>query len=69
MPKMHHFVPRSYLARFTDERGFLHLFDRSSRSFRRQQPKEAMKINSYYCQDWVPPGVDPNILEKGLGNG
>ncbi len=26
-----------------------------------------MKINSYYCQDWVPPGVDPNILEKGLG--
>jgi hypothetical protein len=67
IPKMHHFVPRWYLTRFTDGGGFLHLFDRSSRSFRRQRPKEVMKINSYYRQDWVPPGVDPNILEKGLG--
>lgn len=26
-----------------------------------------MKINSYYQQDWVPQGVDPNILERSLG--
>jgi len=26
-----------------------------------------MKINYYYRQDWAPPGVDPNILEKTLG--
>ena len=26
-----------------------------------------MKINSYYRQDWAPPGVDPNVLEKTLG--
>jgi len=66
-PKMHHFVPRSYLERFTDKEGFLHVFDRSSRSFRRQRPKEVMKINSYYRQEWAPPGVDPNIIEKTLG--
>lgn len=67
MPKLHHFVPRSYLARFTNGEGFLQVFDRASRSFRRQRPKEVMKINSYYRQDWAPPGVDPNILEKKLG--
>lgn len=26
-----------------------------------------MKINYYYRQEWAPPGVDPNILEKTLG--
>ncbi len=67
MPKMHHFVPKSYLARFTNDEGFLHVFNRPSCSFRRQRPKEVMKINSYYRQDWAPPGVDPNILEKELG--
>lgn len=65
--KMHHFVPRSYLARFADDHGFLHVFDRSTRSFRRQRPKKVMKINSYYRQEWVPEGVDPNIMETMLG--
>lgn len=66
-PKIHHFVPRSYLARFTDDEGFLHVFDRSSDQFRRQKPKEIMRINSYYRQAWAPAGVDPDILENGLG--
>lgn len=66
-PKMHHYVPRSYLARFCDEDGFLHIFDRSSGQYRRQRPKQVMKINSYYRQDWAPPGIDPNIFEKTLG--
>ena len=26
-----------------------------------------MKINSYYRQDWAPPGIDPNIFERTLG--
>ena len=26
-----------------------------------------MKINSYYRQEWAPPGIDPNIFEKTLG--
>jgi hypothetical protein len=66
-PRMHHYVPKSYLMRFTDKQGFLHVFDRSSRSFRRQRPEKVMKINSYYRQEWAPDGVDPNILEKSLG--
>ena len=26
-----------------------------------------MTVNYYYRQEWVPSGVDPNILEKTLG--
>lgn len=66
-PKRDHYVPESYLVRFSNDEGFLHIFDRSSDSFRRQRPKEVMTINSYYRQEWARPGVDPNIFEKGLG--
>lgn len=65
--KMHHFVPRSYLARFADDEGFVHVFDRNTQSLRRQRPKNVMKINSYYRQEWAPEGVDPNIMEMMLG--
>lgn len=65
--KNHHYVPRSYLARFVDDRGFLHVYDRAARAMRKQRPKEVMKINSYYRQEWVPEGVAPNILETSLG--
>ncbi|MDO8786701.1 MAG: DUF4238 domain-containing protein [Sulfuritalea sp.] len=65
--KMHHFVPRSYLARFADDQGFVHVYDRNTRSLRRQRPKNVMKINSYYRQEWAPEGVDPNIMEMMLG--
>lgn len=65
--KMHHYVPQSYLARFVDDHGFLHVFDRGTKRLRRQRPKKVMKINSYYRQDWAPEGVDRNILETKLG--
>jgi hypothetical protein len=65
--KMHHYVPRSYLARFAGAGGFLHIYDRSSSTFRRQRPKEVMKIGGYYRQEWAPPGIDPNIFETTLG--
>lgn len=65
--KHHHYVPASYLARFAGPDGFLHLFDRAERKFRRQRPSGVMKIKSYYRQDWVPSGIDPNILEERLG--
>lgn len=65
--KQHHYVPRSYLERFADAKGFLHVFDRTTNTFRRQRPKEVMKINAYYRQQWAPVGIDPNILEVKLG--
>lgn len=65
--KNHHYVPRSYLERFVDHEGFLHVYDRAAGVLRRQRPKEVMKINSYYRQEWAPEGVDPNVLETSLG--
>jgi Protein of unknown function (DUF4238) len=66
-PKRHHFVPLSYLKRFTDSSGFLHVFDRAFSQWRRQQPKEVMCSRNFYRQEWAPAGIDPNILEKTLG--
>lgn len=66
-PKQHHFVPKSYLNRFSDDEGFLHAYDRSTSQFRRQRPKELMKIGQYYRQEWAPAGIDPLIFETTLG--
>lgn len=65
--KSHHYVPSSYLVRFTDSEGFLNVWDRPRRKSRRQQPAEVMKIRYYYRQPWAPQGVDPNIMESALG--
>lgn len=60
-------MPRWYLEQFSDSDGFLHLYDKAPDMWRRQKPKEVMHRNKYYSQTWVPEGVDPNILEKKLG--
>ncbi|MBV8210126.1 MAG: DUF4238 domain-containing protein [Burkholderiaceae bacterium] len=65
-PKSHHYVPQSYLRRFTDADGFLTIFDRARGHFRRQRPVNVMKIDSYYRQAWAPAHIDPNILETHL---
>lgn len=66
-PKGHHFVPSSYLERFTSADGFLRIWDRPRSELRRQRPQVVMKIRYYNRQPWVPPGIDPDILEKSLG--
>ena len=66
-PKKHHFVPKWYLKRFSDPSGFLHVLDRNNGLYRKQKPEKVMSIGNYYRQDWAPPGIDPNILEKRLG--
>ena len=66
--KGHHYVPRSYLMRFTDSEGFLNVWDSPRSQLRRQRPAEVMKIRNYYHQPWAPLGVDPNIMETALGN-
>lgn len=65
--KKNHFVPASYLGRFVDPAGFLHVFDRKSSQWRRQRPKEVMHQRHYYRQEWVPPGIDQDLLEKYVG--
>lgn len=66
-PKGHHVVPESYLKRFADSSGFLHVYDRTSDQWRRQRPKEVMHTRNYYRQEWASAGVDQNILEKNMG--
>lgn len=68
-PKRHHFVPRWYLEGFVEAKsGLLNVYDRKTKSFRRQKPREVMTIGRYYRQDWAPTGVDPDIFEKALGS-
>ena len=67
-PKRHHFVPVAYLNKFTDRKsGFLHVYSKRQKHFRKQKPDQVMVRNKYYHQDWAPEGIDKNILEKKLG--
>lgn len=68
-PKSHHYVPRSYLNRFTDTKGFLYVHDFKRHQTRRQRPKEVMKIDAYYRQNWVSKGIDVNLFETELAKG
>lgn len=68
-PKNHHYVPESYLQRFTDGTGFLYIRDLARDQTRRQRPEQVMTINAYYRQAWATQGVDPNIFEIELGKG
>jgi len=67
--KSHHYVPTSYLKRFTDSKGFLHIRDTARDQRRYEKPNNIMKINAYYRQSWAPSGIDQNILEDGLAKG
>lgn len=62
-------MPESYLKRFTDGTGFLHIRDRARDQTRRQRPVRVMKIDAYYRQTWAAQGIDPNIFEIELSNG
>lgn len=49
------------------ETGFLHIYSKQSKLWRKQIPEKVMTRNKYYHQDWAPEGIDKNILEKRLG--
>jgi hypothetical protein len=66
-PKSHHYVPVSYLRRFTDSAGWLYVRDSSRRKIRKEKPQNVMAINHYYRQTWASSGIDPNIFEVELG--
>ena len=67
-PKRHHFVPASYLARFTkSDSGVLYVLDMEKNEIRKQKPKNVLFIKDYYRQEHAPEGVDENIFEKTLG--
>lgn len=65
--KQHHYVPVSYLKKFRSAAGLLWRFDRERQTIRQTSPKAIMYLENYNRQDHAPPGVDPNVLEIGLG--
>lgn len=67
--KSHHYVPKSYLKRFTDTKGFLHIRDTARDQTRYEKPDNIMKINAYNRQSWAPRGINQNILEDSLASG
>lgn len=62
-------MPESYLKRFTDPKGFLHIRDTARDQTRYEKPNKIMEINAYYRQAWAPSGIDQNILEYGFASG
>lgn len=69
IPKNHHFVPEWNLKQFVDEKGFLHIYDKSNGMWREQKPKKCMHRNKYYRQEAAKKfGKDPNLLERMMGS-
>lgn len=68
IPKNHHYIPRWYLKRFTDNENFLSVFNRSRNEIKnKKKPAQIMYSEFYYRQPWTPDGIDQNILETRLG--
>jgi Protein of unknown function (DUF4238) len=66
-PKLHHYVPRFYLAQFLDANGKLWAYDKlTDRVFRTTPSKIAAEKQFYRLPDFVVAGNDPLSIEKAL---
>jgi hypothetical protein len=66
--KRHQFVPSSYLARFVEaDSDSVYLLDKNKREIRKQKPGDIMFSKQHFKPDWVPGGIDKNILERRVG--
>lgn len=68
-PRRHHYVPESYLSRFTDSgtrQGSLWVFDRHLGTTRESNPKNSGHQRDYYRLDEGAAG-DPYYFEKAFG--
>src|SRR5947209_20048394 len=64
-PKLHHYVPRFHLERFTDARGRVWSFDKSTkRVFAAGPGAIAAESQFYKLPEFVGTAVDPLFLEK-----
>ncbi|MGD6992138.1 DUF4238 domain-containing protein [Sutcliffiella horikoshii] len=63
-PKKQHFVPQVYLNHFTDDSGFLHIYDRVKDEFRKQTPANAGYSKHFYTLEHN--GEKDYSIEKGL---
>jgi hypothetical protein len=66
-PKRHHYVPVSYLARFTDDNGFLVAYRKDNPSKPIRTKPEAIAFRRYYYSQPVPGGgYNHDRFEQGL---
>jgi len=66
VPRCHHFVPRFYLDRFTDEEGYLFVLDLQGGRIWRQKPQKVFRVRDYYKVEETKTGADPYAFEKLL---
>jgi hypothetical protein len=68
-PRRHHYVPQFYLRRFSDARGRLWVWDKTTdRVFQSTTTAIATKTDFYRLREFEQMGHDPYILEKQLAN-
>jgi hypothetical protein len=66
-PKLHHYVPRFYLSRFTDVSGYLWIWERDrDRIFRTKPNRVAAEKDFYHIAELAEHGYDPLLMEKQL---
>jgi hypothetical protein len=64
-PKLHHYVPRFYLNRFTDPSGYLWIWERDQdRVFRTKPNRVAAEKDFYRIAELAEQGHDPLLMEK-----
>lgn len=51
-PKRQHYVPQTYLNHFSDESGYLHIYDKVKDEFRKQAPVNAGYSKHFYTIDY-----------------
>ncbi len=68
-PKLHHYVPRFYLARFADDHGLFWCWDKGSRkTFQGNPSGVAAETHFYRIPEFIGTATDPLVLEKDLAN-
>ncbi len=68
-PKLHHYVPRFYLARFTDDRGLFWCWDKGTRkTFQNNPYGVAAETHFYRIPEFIGTATDPLVLERDLAN-
>ena len=64
-PKLHHYVPRFYLRRFSDASGYLWIWERDQdRVFRTKPSRVAAERDFYRIAELAEIGHDPLLMEK-----
>jgi hypothetical protein len=63
--KRHHYLPQSYQQRFTQADGLLCLFDRETRTFRRQSPVNTALQNEFYTIT-NKEGTKSDVIEQQM---